>query len=561
MKPGGREIFVCVLLVLSTGAAFYGVAGNDFIEIDDPEYITQNPHVTGGLTADNLRWALTTFQAGNWHPLTWWVHMADVELFGLDAGMHHLTSLLFHIASSLVLFFVFRRMTGALWSSAFVAALFALHPAHVESVAWACEKKDVVSTLFWFLTMGAYVRYARRPSLARYLPVFLLFSIGLTAKQMLVTLPFALLLLDYWPLRRLETESVEGGAPHRLDARRFLRLFAEKIPLFAVAAAVSIVTLFAQQAGGHVKAIEKFPLGVRAANAVVSYATYLVQLVWPAELGMFYLHPKGFAAWKVAGAAAVLIALSALVLRAGRRHRYLIVGWLWYVGTLVPVIGLLQVGNQALADRYTYVPYIGLFILVAWGGPALARGLRLGRPALAAAAVLVLVAFGTRTWFQIRHWKDSITILEHTVSVDPNNYVLHDVVGSLLGKEGRYEDAIRHYNESIRIRPSFAWSHFHLGVVSLHQQRYTDAVAHFSDAVRLQPEFLVARFNLAASYLRLNQLDQAVEQYYEVIRMEPQSVEAQRQLGRIFQAQKKHAAAAKHIAEAKRLEQEKAASR
>ena len=550
VKSGYREILVCVLLVFSAGVAFHGVAGNDFIVIDDPEYITENPHVADGLTADNLRWALTTFQAGNWHPLTWWVHMADVELFGMDAGMHHLTSLLFHIASSLVLFLVFRKMTGALWPSAFVAALFVLHPTHVESVAWACEKKDVVSTLFWFLTIGAYVRYARRPSPARYFPVFLLFSIGLTAKQMLVTLPFVLLLLDYWPLRRLGTESI--------DPRRFLRLFAEKIPLLAVAAAVSIVTVFAQQAGGHVKAIEKFPLGVRAANAVISYATYLVQLVWPAELGMFYLHPKGFVAWKVAGAAAVLIALSAFALRVGRRHRYLIVGWLWYVGTLVPVIGLLQVGNQALADRYTYVSYTGLFILVAWGVPALTRGPRLGRPALAAAAVLVLVAFGTRTWFQVRHWKDSITILEHTVTVDPDNYILHDVVGSLLGKEERYEEAIRHYNESIRIRPSFAWSHFHLGVVRLHQQRYTDAAAHFSDAIRLQPEFLLARYNLADSHLRLNEPDKAIEQYYEVLRIKPQSARAHRQLGRVLQAQKKHAAAAKHIAEANRLEQERA---
>lgn len=543
-RIGSGGVLVCVLLVVATGAAFYGVSGNGFIEIDDPEYITQNPQVGGGLTMENARWALTTFQAGNWHPLTWWVHMTDVELFGMDAGKHHLTSLLFHIASTLVLFLVFRRMTGALWPSAFVAALFALHPAHVESVAWACEKKDVVSTLFWFLTMAAYARYVEKPSFGRYVPVFLVFSIGLTAKQMLVTLPFALLLLDYWPL-------------DRLDRRTFRRRLLEKVPLIAIAAAVSVVTVFAQQAGGHVKTVEKFSLLERAANAVVSYATYIVMLFWPAELGMFYIHPKGIVVWKLIGGAVLLVALSLFVFRLGRRHRSLIVGWLWYLGTLVPVIGLLQVGNQALADRYTYLSYVGLSIMLAWGVPTLARSLGLGARALGLTAVMLLVALGTRTWFQVRYWKDNITILEHTVAVDPANYILHDVVGSWLAREGLYEEATAHYNDSIRVRPDFAWSHYNLGVVCMHQQRFAEARDHFADAVRIRPEFLLARYNLAAAQLRLNHAEGAIEQYEEVLRIEPGSVEAHRQLSRIFEAQGKPEEAARHRAQAQQLVNER----
>ncbi len=537
MKPGYREIIVCALLAMATAAAFSGITNNGFIEIDDPEYITQNPHVTGGLTPENVRWALTTFQAGNWHPLTWWVHQIDVELFGLDAGKHHLTSLLFHVASTLVLFLVFRSMTGALWPSAFVAALFALHPAHVESVAWACEKKDVVSTLFWFLTMGAYVRYARQPSALRYLAVFVLFSIGLLAKQMLVTLPFVLLLMDYWPLERF-------------DASRLKRLIAEKVPLLAVAGAVSVVTVFAQQAGGHVKTVEKFSLVARAGNAVVSYATYLFQLVWPSELGMFYIHPRSPDVWKVAGAAVLLSALSVGLLRAGRQRPWLAVGWLWYVGTLVPVIGLLQVGNQARADRYTYIPYVGLSIILAWG---LAVLLRKQRRALGVAACLVLVAFGVRTWFQVRHWKDSITILEHTVSVDPQNYILHDVVGSLLAREERYEEAIEHYKASIRIHPTFAWSHHHLGVIELRRQRPQEAAEYFNEAIRSQPDFLIARFNLADAYLLLGKPDLAIGQYNEILRIDPRSASSHAQLGKVHRALGDEATAAKHFAEANRL--------
>ena len=540
MKPVRRELLVCAVLVAATVAAFFGVSGNEFIEIDDPEYITANPQVREGLTLENARWAWTTFQAGNWHPLTWWVHMLDVELFEMDAGGHHVTSLLFHVASTLVLFLVFHRMTGALWPSAFVAAVFALHPTHVESVAWACEKKDVVSTLFWFLTMAAYARYAARPSPGRYALVFAVFGLGLTAKQMAVTLPFVLLLLDWWPLERLDRSNVR-------------RAILEKLPLLALAVTVSVVTVFAQQAGGHLKAVETFPLGVRAANAAVSYATYLVMLVWPADLGMFYIHPRSVVLWKAAGGAALMAGLSVAFLWFGRRHRFLTVGWLWYVGTLVPVIGLLQVGQLRLADRYTYVPYVGLAVILAWGAPLLVRR----KNALAAVAALALVVCGVLASLQVRRWKDNLTILEHTVQVDPDNYILHDVVGSWLAKQGRYDEAREHYDASIRVRPDRAWSHYHLGVVCLHEERFAEATDHFAEAVRLRSDFLVARYNLAAALLRLNRVDEAIEQYREAIEIDPGSIEAHRQLGRIYEATGKRAASARHHAEAQRLVSER----
>jgi hypothetical protein len=540
VKTGGKELFVCLLLVAATVLAFHGLPGNDFIEIDDPEYITQNPHVTGGLTSENARWALTTFQAGNWHPLTWWIHMLDVEFHGLDAGGHHLTSLLFHLAGTLVLFLVLHRMTGAIWPSAFVAAVFALHPAHVESVAWACEKKDVVSALFWFLTMAAYLRYVRQPSTGRYVLVVAVFAVGLTAKQMAVTLPFVLLLLDYWPLERLG----------RTNLRRAIL---EKLPLLAVVAAVSIVTVFAQQAGGHVKAIEKFTLPARAANAIVSYATYLVMLVWPSNLGMFYIHPKSVIVWKTAGGAALLVALSVLFLWVGRRHRFLAVGWLWYVGTLVPVIGLLQVGNLRMADRYTYVPYVGIAVIAAWGAPLIVKNKHL----LTGAALIALTAFATLTAAQVRLWKDNLTILEHTTRVDPDNYILHDVVGSWLARNQRFDEARRHYNESIRARPDFAWSHYHLGVVCLHEERYSDATVHFTEAIRIRPEFLVARYNLATAYLKMNRAEPAIEQYQEALKIDPDAIEAHRQLGRIYEALGDRAAASRHAEALRRLVNER----
>lgn len=505
-----------IVLVLVTVAAFWNVTSNDFISFDDDEYISANPHVQAGLTADGVAWAFANYHSNNWHPLTWLVHMADQELFGGDAGGHHLTSLLIHALNALLLFLVFRRMTGALWQSAFVAALFALHPMHVESVAWAAEKKDVVSTLFGILTIAAYAAYTRRPGTARYFAALALFALGLLAKPMLVTFPFILLLLDYWPLER--------SGPWR---SRVL----EKVPFMALAVASSVVTILAQLSGIVVKSLDSFPLSTRAANAIVAYVAYLDKLIWPANLAILYPHPHSFPVWKVAGAALLLVAVTVAVVRARGKQPAMLVGWLWFLGTLVPVIGLVQVGNQAFADRYSYVPYIGLSVMIAW-----AAGSLLDRRVAAVLAVLALSALGARTWFQTRHWKDGVTIFRHTVEVTRDNYRIHDSLGNLLAADGKVDEALEQYREAVRIEPDFTPGRYNLGVALSRMRRFEEAAAAFEVAVGQDPDFLAAHFNLAVCYAQLNRAEAAMREFEEVLRIDPAHAEAQANLERILRA-------------------------
>jgi len=480
--------------------------------------------VQAGLTGESVTWAFTAYHSNNWHPLTWIVHMVDWELFGAEAGGHHLTSVLIHALSALLLFVVFRRMTGETWPSLFVAALFALHPTHVESVAWASEKKDVVSALFGILTIAAYAVYARRPGTKRYLLALGLFALGLLAKPMLVTLPFVLLLLDYWPLGRC------CGDPAK--SRPWTSLLLEKVPFLALAAASSVVTVFAQRSGGIVKSLDSFTLAERVSNSVVAYMAYLGKLVWPADLAILYPHTRlSIIDWRVLASLALLAAITWLVFRFRGIHRAPLVGWLWFLGTLVPVIGLVQVGNQAFADRYTYLPYVGLGIAIAWAvRPWLDR-----RVAFTLAALL-LAAFGVRTWFQTLHWKDGIEIFRHTVEVTDGNYRIHDSLGALLAKEDRIDEALEHYRESVRIRPEFTVGHYNVGVALTRLGRIEEAVAPFEEAVRQDPDFLKAHFNLALCHARLNRADPAIRHLREVLRIDPGNREARDNLERILRA-------------------------
>ena len=395
------DLIVCLFLVVATFVVFSEVRNHGFLEYDDPMYVTENPHVSSGLTLGGIVWAFATTHASNWHPLTWLSHMLDCDLYGLAPGGHHVTSLLFHIVNTLLLFGVLKRMTGELWKSALVAALFSLHPVHVESVAWVSERKDVLSAFFLFITIWAYLRYVEFPGLTTYVWVPLFLALGLMAKPMLVTVPFLLLLMDYWPLGRFQFD------PGRKRARRssglvhpeqsVSRLIYEKIPLFVLAAGSCAATLLAQKSGGALSSVERLPLIVRIANALVSYTTYIGKMIWPTNLSVFYPHPEFRPAWQVAASGFLLLCLSVIVVRMGRRHRYLVVGWLWYVGALVPVIGLVQVGAQAMADRYTYMPLIGLFIIVAWGFGDLTAKWRHGRLVLAACAGPLLLALMIQT--------------------------------------------------------------------------------------------------------------------------------------------------------------------
>ena len=432
-----RPLLLAAALALLTLAAFLPSLENGFVNLDDGFYVTGNPMVKRGLTGEGFAWAWTANVANNWHPLTVLSHMLDCTLFGLHAAGHHGTSLLLHVANVLLLFEVLRRMTGAPWRSAAVAGLFAVHPLHVESVAWVAERKDVLSAFFWILAMGAWSRYARQPSIGRYLLVALMMALGLMAKPMVVTLPFALLLLDVWPLERPRT----GW------------LMVEKLPLLALSAVASLVTLRYQTTS--LVPLEVLPWHVRLANAAISYGVYLGKTILPRKLAVFYPIPIEISAWKAVGAAALLLVLTALAVWKARKAPWLLVGWLWFLGTLVPVIGLVQVGRQAMADRYTYIPSIGLFLAVCWGLPELSAisESRRWRTALAGATVLILLVLTAATRAQVRHWSNGVTLFRHALAVTRGNYVAHEALAKALMARKDWTGAEEHYRAALALRP------------------------------------------------------------------------------------------------------------
>jgi len=520
-------------MLLAAGILFcyWQVSNHEFVNYDDDEYVTENRHVQEGLTRESVTWAFTTTHTGNWHPLTWLSHMLDCTLFGLDAGRHHMINVLLHLANALLLFAVFQRMSGALWRSGFVAALFALHPLHVESVAWVAERKDVLSTLFWILTMWSYARYVECPGVGRYLLVMVLFVLGLMAKPMLVTLPFVLLLMDYWPLRRLRGGEADKKGTIQGDRQSFSRLVWEKAPLFGWAVASSVITFMAQKAAGAVSSLEAFPLPLRIGNALVSYVTYIRKMVWPQDLAVFYPHPQTVPLWEALGVGIVLASLSALVIRGGRKRPYLVVGWFWYLGTLVPVIGIVQVGLQGLADRYTYVPLIGLFVIMAWSVDEAMAGWRLRKPAIGILGGVVILGIMLCTWIQIRYWKNTISLFEHALKVTADNWVAHNNLGNALLDKGNVNEAIHHFGEALRIKPGFAKAHNNLGNALLRQGKVEEAMSHYVEALRIQPEYDKARYNLATAMLNQGRIQEAVHHYAEVLRVEPDYVDAHFNLG------------------------------
>jgi protein O-mannosyl-transferase len=440
-----------VSLVLLTLAVYLPVLTHGFIRFDDPVYVTRNPWVQAGLTWDGIAWAFTANVASNWHPLTLLSHMLDCELFGMDPLGHHLTSLLLHTASVVLLFEALRLMTGALWRSAAVAALFAIHPTHVESVAWIAERKDVLSGFFWMLTLLAWAFYVRQPSRKRYAVVALSLAAGLLSKPMVVTLPFVLLLLDVWPLGR------------KIRVK-------EKLPLFALAAASCVVTVIAQS--GAIGMASQFPLRLRLANAVLSYVAYLGKTLVPSRLAVFYPMPTEFPAWKVVGAALLLVLLTVLALRAAR---YVTVGWLWFLGTLVPVIGIVQVGGQAMADRYTYLPTIGLFLIAVWGLPRIPVWI----------PILLALAIGTR--LQLRHWQDSESLFRHAAAVTEGNFIAHLNLAQIHAERGERGPALEHFRKTLEIRPGMWQAQASLGNTLRRWGRPDKALPHLRNAVRLRP--------------------------------------------------------------------------
>ena len=529
-----------MLLSLTVLAVFWQVQNHAFIHLDDTEYVTDNIHVRTGLRWNNITWAFTSTHAANWHPLTWLSHMLDCELFGLNPKGHHLTSLLFHLVNSLVLFVLLKRMTGTSWRSGFVAALFAIHPLHVESVAWVAERKDVLSTFFLFLALLSYIWYVERPRFYRYLSIILSFALGLMAKPMLVTLPFLLLLLDFWPLERfkLGPSGNNQTAAHRppINAkkpwRQALALLMEKIPLFVLAAASSLVTFMVQKSAGSVGSLEIYPFKLRLANALLSYVRYIIKMIWPQNLAVFYPHPgQGLPMWQAALAGLMLVAISTAVIRAGRRYPYLPVGWLWYVGTLVPVIGLVQVGAQAMADRYTYVPLIGLFVMISWGVVDWMGSWRYAKPALTGAAASLLGALMVCTFLQVRYWENSLTLFEHTLRVTNNNSQIHNNLANVLTQKGMLQEAIPHYTKALEINPNNADAHTNLGVALAHQGKLEDAIKHYSEALRLKPTSPELHNNLGVALFRRGHIPGAIDHYLTAVQLKPDYAEAYNNLG------------------------------
>ena len=557
------NIFVCLFLVITTIAVYGQVHEFKFVNYDDTDYVTENINIREGFTPGSVTWAFTTVHAANWHPLTWLSHMLDYRLFGMHPGNHHLTNLFLHIINTLLLFFVFRKMTGGLWQSAFVAALFALHPLHVESVAWVSERKDVLSTFFWMLTMWCYAAYVFRPSVFRYLGMLVFFVFGLMSKPMLVTLPCVLLLLDYWPFRRF---SHQGNSGHRIYGNMSVfKLVLEKAPLFGLVGISCGVTYYAQKHGGAVKSLDFIPFADRVANALVSYVLYIGKMIYPIKLACLYPHPGALAWWQVLTASLFLLLVSALVIRTVKTHSYFMVGWLWFLGTLVPVIGLVQVGAQSMADRYTYIPMIGLFIMVAWGIPEVLKTCKFRKVFLWVFSVGIILILTGLTWKQAGYWKNSVTLFEHALDVTENNNAIHYNLGNVLVKMGQDMGSMNHYLQAIQIKPDFTDAHnnlanlyaqlgnpdaavehylkvlainpgyegarYNLGIALDNQGRTQEAVPYFLAALKDMPDNADAYFKTGNALFKTGNIDDAIRHYQQALRIKPDFVQAHCNLG------------------------------
>jgi Flp pilus assembly protein TadD len=537
---------LAALLALVTIALYWPATRCDFINLDDPDYVTANPHVQGGLTWEGIKWAFTnTEQAAYWAPLMWLSHELACQLFGLNPWGHHLMNVLLHAANVALVFLVFQRMTGARWRSFILAALFGWHPLRVESVAWVTERKDVLSTLFWALTLLAYARYAQKSearsqisdvqppasvfrllSSCFYWLALLFFALGLMSKAMLVTLPFVLLLLDYWPLKRMANDGL------RIANVKILLL--EKIPFFVLAAGAGVVTFLVQKQGGAVTTVEYLPLGARVGNALISYCRYLEKTFWPMDMAVFYPHPGYWPPAEVLLAGVFLCGISAYVIVKRREYPFMLMGWLWFVGTLVPVIQLVQSGGQAMADRFMYVPSLGVLIIAVWGACELARRWRHHGIVLPVAGLATIAACIGLTRHQLGYWTDTETLFRHTIAVTENNYMAHNNLGAALLKKGGNVEAMSQFQEALRLKPNYADAHINLGLALFNLGQTDKALRQYQEAIRLKPDSAEAHNNLGAALGRKVRTDEAISEFQEAVRLKPDYAEAHFNLGVAF---------------------------
>ncbi|HZQ69937.1 MAG TPA: tetratricopeptide repeat protein [Terriglobales bacterium] len=528
-SPEKRNVVLCLLLIVLTLALYNPVNQHPFVNYDDPGYVTDNSHVRDGLSWNTITWAFTATEQANWHPLTWISHAFDYQLFHSNPAGHHFDSLLIHALSAVVLFLILVNGTGRVGASFFVAALFALHPINVESVAWIAERKNVLSTLLFFLAIGAYGWYAAKPCWQRYMAIFVLFALGLMAKPMVITLPCVLLLLDYWPLGRIGKTSTG-------------KLIVEKLPLFALSAGSALMTMSAQQAGGAMRSTVQFSLGTRLANAIVAYATYLWKMIWPLRLAPMYPHPgESLAGWQIGVALLVLLSITGLVILR-RDRRYLAMGWCWFLGTLVPVIGLVQVGDQASADRYAYIPLVGMFVMIAFGVADLADAKKFSFVSRLIAAACILTALSFLTYRQLGYWSSSYDLWAHTLAITQNNFVAEDNMGGALLLLGKPDEAHEHFVAAARINPRDPMSHSNLGAYLQEHNQLREAVQEYESTIQMtsDPALLASTYaNLGAAYRDLGDDAKARESYDQALRLNPNQFNAYLGLGRLLERQGK----------------------
>ena len=540
IPPATRRTFwYCVCLALAILALYWPLTRSGFINFDDDQYVTSNAPVRAGLTLESVRWAFTAGHASNWHPVTWLSHMLDCQLFGVNAGAMHLVNVLFHTANSMLLFLLLRRATGQEGRSLCAAALFALHPLHVESVAWISERKDVLSTLFWLLATWYYVSYALESRRKGYWLCLFFFALGLMAKPMLVTLPVILLIMDYWPLQRF--------------SRAMLRsLLMEKLPFLCLSTASSIVTFLVQKVA--VMNLDELPFSLRVVNAIISYLAYLGKTVWPAKLVIFYPHPITYPAYQVVLSSAGLAFITIMVWRLRYRRPYLIFGWFWYVVTLLPVIGLVQVGSQAMADRYSYVPLIGIFVALIWGVSDCLSYFAWNQPYSVTGASLAFAACAITTHHQLYYWKDSVTLFEHALASTTRNLVAHVNLGAALMGEGKYSEALEHYLAAVKIKADNAKVHYNLGLALASLGRMDEAVRHYRIALLIDPTYTKSLMALADSLLRIGKTSAALAHYQSLLKTKPDNAEVHLIVGNTLISVGDVAGGIKHLREVMRIE-------
>jgi len=532
-----RDIWISLFLVIATSAVYWQVRNFEFIEYDDNDYITENSYVRSGLSLRGIKWAFTAAHSANWHPVTWLSHILDAEFYGLNAGGHHITSLFFHILNTLLLFQVLRQMTGALWQSGFAAAMFALHPLHAESVAWVSERKDVLSAFFWMLTLQSYLRYVRQPGIISYLPVFIFLFMGLMTKPMLVTLPFIMILLDYSVLDRFRNRKP-------VEKLNFLKKFSflfEKIPLIALAVLSCIITFEVQRKWGAVRTSEVYPPDIRILNAFISYTVYMIKVICPYNLAGFYPHP-GMNISTVNGIISGLLitGISVLSIMGSKKYPYITVGWFWYIITLIPVIGLIQVGSQSHADRYTYIPLIGLFIMIAWGIADFLKNRKYRKSIFFAISGIFISVLMSVAWIQVSYWKNNMIFFSHILDVTKNNYMAHSGLGLALVQQGNIHDAVIHCQKAIKIKPDYARAYINMGMALATKQGYlNEAVRCLEKALNISPDNVKAHNNLGVYLLQLGRDSDAVACFKKATEIQPDYSRAYYNLGNIFNNQGK----------------------